>query len=145
MAAAERVIVLDTSIVVGWFFEDEPLRELCLRVRDRLRHDPSLFIVPHLFHSEFAHVLARRSGRDAGFVTAAVQLLLRLGVRTLALPETALLRVAHWACQGLSGYDATFLALAEDVGGTWLTADERAAKIAGAGAQTLRGWARANR
>jgi predicted nucleic acid-binding protein len=136
--------VLDTSIVAGWFFFDEPLRDVSLIVRARLRDQPHRFLVPHLFHSEIVHVLARKSARDADFVRTAIELLLRLGVRTIALSESALLRTAHWACRGLSGYDATFTALAEDLGGKWLTADESAAKIAGRErAITLRSWARA--
>lgn len=54
-----------------------------------------------------------------------------LGVRTVQLSEAALVRTAYGACGGLSGYDATFVALAEDLGARWLTADERAAEIAG--------------
>ena len=133
--------VLDTSVAVAWFFTDEPLREHALAVRGHLRDQPQRYLVPPLFHSELVHVLARKSGRNRRFVTDAVDLILRLGIRTLGLSEVALLRTAHWACQGLSGYDATFLALAEDVGGRWLTADERAAKAAGRRqADTLRAW-----
>jgi predicted nucleic acid-binding protein len=137
----DRLWVLDTSVVVGWFFTDEPLREQALAVRANLRDEPRRYVVPSLFHAELIHVVARKSGRNLRFVTEALRLTLRLGIRTLALSEAALLRSAHWACRGLSGYDATFLALAEDVAGRWLTADERAAKTAGKRhAETLRAW-----
>lgn len=140
----DRLWVLDTSIVAAWFFTDEPLRDEALAVRNDLRDDPDRYLVPHLFHSELVHVLARKSGRNTAFVRQGLQLVLRLGVRTLALSEAALRRAAYWACRGLSGYDGTFVALAEDVGGRWLTADEEAAKIAGRGVTTtLRAWARA--
>jgi predicted nucleic acid-binding protein len=134
--------VLDTSVAVGWFFTDEPLREHALAVRGNLRDEPQRYVVPPLFHAELVHVLARKSGRNQRFVTDALRLILRLGIRTLVLSEAALLRTAHWTCQGLSGYDATFVALAEDVGGRWLTADERAATTAGKRrTETLRSWA----
>lgn len=143
MAAPEGPWVLDTSIAVAWLFSDEPRRRDALAVRSRLRDEPQRFLVPHLFHAELVHVLARKSGRNRRFVHEALGLFLRLGIRTLPLTEAALLRSAAWACRGLSGYDATFVALAEEVGGRWLTADERAAKIAGrAKAETLRSWAR---
>jgi predicted nucleic acid-binding protein len=133
--------VLDTSVAVGWFFTDEPLRDQALAVRGNLRDAPHDYVVPPLFHSELVHVLARKSGRDQRFVASALRLVLRLGIRTLVLSEHALLRSTHWACRGLSGYDATFLALAEDVGGQWLTADERAADAAGRRhTETLRAW-----
>lgn len=142
-AVAEHAWVLDTSVAAAWFFTDEPLREEALAVRSHLRDEPRRYLVPALFYAELVHVLARKSGRDARFVRDAVELIGRLGIRTLGLRREALLRTAHWACQGLSGYDATFVALAEDVGGRWLTADERAAGVAGRGtAETLTSWAR---
>lgn len=133
--------VLDTSVAVAWFFTDEPLREQALSVRRSLRDAPQCYIVPPLFHSELLHVLARKSGRNRQFVTTALRLVLRLGIRTLVLPEPALLRAAYWTCRGLSGYDATFLALAEDIDGRWLTADEQAVRVSsGQRTQTLRTW-----
>jgi len=139
----ETLLVLDASVAIGWFFTDEPHRELALAVRAHLREAPDGYVVPSLFHSELVHVLARKSGRDAVFVESALRLVIRLGIRTLPLAETALVRTAHHTCRGLSGYDATYVALAEDLGGRWLTADLRAAKIAGAKtAQTLAAWAR---
>ena len=139
----EALLVLDASVAVGWFFTDEPQREISLAVRRHLRDSPGNYIVPPLFFSELVHVLARKSGRNAAFVAGGVGLIIRLGVRTLPLAAPAILRTAHHACRGLSGYDATYLALAEDVGGRWLTADTSAAKIAGPKhTQTLAAWAR---
>jgi predicted nucleic acid-binding protein len=135
---AERPLVLDTSVVVPWFFEDEPLREQAIRVRAQLRDAPHRFLVPALFHSELVHVLARKSARDEKFVGRALELVLALGIRTLPLSQSALQRMAHWTSRGLSGYDATFVALAESVSGRWLTADREAAAIVGrALAETL--------
>jgi len=142
---ADTILVVDTSVVVPWYFTDEPPRGDALLARDALRDQPARFVVAPLFHSELAHVLARKSARNERFVREALGLILALGLRTVLLPEPALLRTAHWACRGLSGYDATYVALAEDLGGVWLTADERAAKAAGRKvATTLASWARAN-
>lgn len=128
--------VLDTSVAAAWFFTEEPLRDESLAVRGDLGRKPHMYVVPHLFHAELVHVLARKSGRDTVFVAEALRLIMRLGLRTLALSEAALLRTAEWTARGLSGYDATFVALAEDLEGRWLTSDESAATIAGA-AQAL--------
>ena len=128
----ERLWVLDTSVAAAWFFTDEPLRDESLDVRTDLSQNPQRYVVPHLFHAELVHVLARKSARDTAFVADALRLVLRLGIRTLALTEAALIRTAAWTGRGLSGYDATFVALAEDLEGRWLTADEQAARVAGA-------------
>ncbi len=140
--AAEGPWVLDTSVVAPWFSTDEPQRPQALALRDAVRDQPRRFVIPHLLHSELVHVLNRKSGGDAVFVRDALALFLRLGMATLPLTEGALLRTAHWAAKGIGGYDATFVALAEDLGGRWVTADERAAKVAGrTRAVTLRSWA----
>lgn len=140
---AEPRWVLDTSVAVAWFFLDEPLREAALAVRADLREHPSRYFVPHLFHSELAHVLARKSERDVSFVRQGLALILRLGIRTVPLSERALLGLAERTSGGLSGYDATFVVLAEDLGARWLSADIRAAKVAGrALAVPLAEWAR---
>jgi predicted nucleic acid-binding protein len=141
VAVIEPPWVLDTSVAAAWFFTDEPLRRQALAVRKHLGDQPAHYLIPPLFHAELVHVLARKSGRDLAFVRGALQLVLRLGIRTLLLSEAALLRTTHWACRGLSGYDATFVALAEDLGGRWLTSDERAARAAGHEiAQPLKTW-----
>jgi predicted nucleic acid-binding protein len=138
---AESRWVLDTSIAVSWFFTDDPGREQALAVREDLKQRPDRYFVPPLFHAELVHVLARKSARDARFTKEALRLVLRLGIRTLPLSEDALLRTTDWACQGISGYDTTFVALAEDLGGRWLTADERAASVVGdKAAHTVDAW-----
>lgn len=135
--------VLDTSVAVGWFFTDEPHRRRALDVRGELEAHPRSFVVPPLFHAELTHTLARKSGRDVRFVRRALEIVLRLGIRTVLLSEEALLRAAHWACRGFGGYDATFVALADDLGSRWLTADERAARLAGRErALSLAAWSR---
>jgi predicted nucleic acid-binding protein len=139
--AATDLWILDTSVAVAWFFVGEPLRDRALAVGAHVGDAPARYVVPPLFHSELIHVLARKSGRHGPFVRDAVKLVLRLGIRTLALRESALLRAARWACKGLSGYDATFVALAEDVKGSWLTADDEAARLVGVrAARRLRDW-----
>lgn len=94
---ADTIYVLDASVVVPWFFTDEPRRVDALVARDAGRQQPERFVVPPLFHSEFVHVMARKAGREERFVAQATALMLAIGVRTVSLPEAALLRTAHWA------------------------------------------------
>jgi predicted nucleic acid-binding protein len=133
--------VLDASVAVKWFFVDEPSRDQALAVRGRLSSRPESFLVPPLFHSEILHVLARKSQGDAAFVARGLELLLRLGIRTLGLSERGWALAAAWACRGLSGYDATYVALAEELDAQWLTADLQAAKrVGGRRALGLAAW-----
>ncbi len=123
------VTILDTSVVIKWFFTDEPLRREALAVRAAVADNPRRFVVPHLFLTELIHVLARKSGSDLAFVEQALGLVLRLGLVTLGLSERGLAECCAWSCKGLSGYDATFIALARECDGVWLTADEKAVSL----------------
>jgi predicted nucleic acid-binding protein len=132
--------VLDTSIAAAWFFPDDHQHTRALAVRQALRDDPRAFVVPHLFFSELIHVLSRK-WRDAKRATSAVDLVLRFGIRTLPLSADAWRSAAEWACRAIGGYDATFVALAQDLDARWLTADEGAARAVGELAVTLEDYA----
>jgi predicted nucleic acid-binding protein len=134
-------IILDTSIVVSWFFTDEINHVESLSVLHHLGLKSDRYFVPGLFYSELIHVLARKSGNDISFVKDAVKKVMSLGLRQLTLSESILESIVSWSCKGLSGYDATFVALAEDLGGIWLTADIPAAKKVGSAlARPLEEW-----
>src|SRR3990172_8779637 len=108
-----RLFVLDASVIVKWFFVDEPGREKALEVRGHLVERPNQFMVPILFHSELIHVLARKSGKDLTFVTEALGIILRFGIRAMPLSADGLHIASKLCCEGLSGYDATYAALAQ--------------------------------
>lgn len=129
--ADQPLIILDTSIAASWFFTDEVNHSASLSVLHHLGLKSDRYFIPGLFYSELIHVLSRKSGYDISFVKNAVKKVVSLGLRQLALSESALESVVSWSCNGLSGYDATFVALAEDLGGFWLTADLTAVKKVG--------------
>jgi len=131
---------LDASVAIKWFFTDEPRREHALAVREHLALHPQSFVVPGLFMSEMIHVLARKTGGDERFLRDAVSLLLRLGLRTLSLGEDGWHDASRWCTRGLSGYDATYVALASQLDGRWLTDDMTAARRAPKLAVALAQW-----
>lgn len=134
--------ILDTSVAAAWFFTNDDQHVDALQVLEALGQQPDEYAVPELFYSELVHVLARRSGRDEAFVRAGLDAVLDLGIRTIPIDQVALRRAGQLACGGLTGYDATFVGIAEEIGARWLTADERAANVAESASTTLREWAR---
>ena len=135
--------ILDASVVVKWFFIDEPLRNEAIKVREALVQNTTSFIVPHLFFSELVHVLSRKSGKNPQFVQEALNIILSLGLPTIFLNKEALMNAAQFSCEGLSGYDATYLGLAKQLNARWITADYEAVKKAPAElALTLASWAK---
>lgn len=120
--------VVDASVAAKWFLPEEPLAEEARAVLHAIGNDPREFIVPELFMTELLAVLARMRGVTATDVTRAISLIESLGLHRVANGHDLLATAAELAVDwGLSGYDATYVALARLVKGTWLTADRRAA------------------
>lgn len=121
--------VLDASVAVKWFVDGEPLVREARSVLLTIQDDPRGFVVPELFMNEVLAVLARMPGATTEQVAEALQLLAALGLHRVANGHDLLATAARFAVGwGLSGSDATYVALADLVGGQWLTADERALK-----------------
>jgi predicted nucleic acid-binding protein len=85
--------------------------------------------VPELFMTEVLAVLARLPDAIEGRVVEALALLEALGLARVGNGHDLLAQAARIAVSWqLSGYDATYVALARLVDGVWLTADVRAAR-----------------
>lgn len=120
--------VVDASVAAKWFLPGEPLASEARAVLHAIRDEPREFLVPELFMNELLAVLARMHGVTAADVAEAISLVEALGLHRVANGHELLATAAGLAVDwGLSGYDATYVALARLVGGAWLTADRRAA------------------
>ena len=120
--------VLDASVALKWFVEGEPLVEEANVVLGAIGEDPRPYVVPELFLNELLAVLARLPGATAERVQEALGLVESLGMARLGNGHDLLAKAAAIACNwGLSGYDATYVALASLTDGVWLKADARAA------------------
>lgn len=121
------MIVLDASVAVKWFVDSEPLAGEARAVLSDIEGAPGAFLVPELFMTELMAVLVRIG--DGPRVHEALRLVEELGLTRIGNGRELLRSAATFACDwGLSGYDATYLALASLTGSRWLTADARAAK-----------------
>jgi len=120
-------VVLDASVALRWFV-DQPGSDAAEEWLRRFAVDPSLFVAPDLFRFEVHGGLARlQPRRDAGWAGRCFERLERLGIRTLPTPMPLSQRALDLSRQlSVAGYDALYLAHAEDLGFPWLTADERA-------------------
>jgi predicted nucleic acid-binding protein len=120
--------ILDASVVVKWFCpEDQSSTEKAARVLDELKIEPKKFACPELLFSECLHVFSRKFGGETEHVIWAMDRIFRLGIRPLRWDATMAGLAAKDVGRGLSGYDATYYAIARAVGGRWLTFDSRAA------------------
>jgi predicted nucleic acid-binding protein len=120
--------VLDASVVLKWFrTEGERHREGALALRRSFEAGELTVFAPPLLWLEIVNVAARRwrwSTRQLDDLTA------QLPALGFVMFEPALAGVSRWAAAGLSAYDATYVAVAEEAGVPLITDDAGILKVA---------------
>ena len=118
--------VLDASVVVKWFVpEDEPSTRKACAILDEVLLSTKGFAVPELLYSECLHVFGKRLSRQDDIDWAMSQLF-RLAITPLRFDAAVARAAARALAAGLTGYDATYYAFAEQLGGKWVTFDRSA-------------------
>lgn len=97
------MFVVDSSVVLQWFREEEQSQQARALAREDL-------LAPPLLYLEAVNVAARKWGWQEEALVELVHQLDRSGV---VIEEPPLRGVARWAAQGLTAYDAAYVALAE--------------------------------
>jgi len=122
-------LVLDTSVVLKWFRQEEVLANHAWSLLQRYLDGQSQISVPALLGYEVANVLRYKRDLTTTQVETAIQALFDLELEWIA-PSSIVMRRAVDIARGhdTSVYDATFAALAESIGATFVTADERLAR-----------------
>ena len=124
---ADEIRVLDASVVVKWLV-DEDGRDRALRVLTEVVERPRRFAVPALLWYELTHVLLRVTA-DPEAAGRRLEKLMHLGIPSFDASAERCSRALRLAKRtGLSGYDAHYVVLAEELEGRWVTFDARAAR-----------------
>ena len=120
--------VIDASTAVRWYLEslshphaDEVLRKVLSR--------PELFAVPELFTYEVLSVLYRIHPDASEIYKNDVNRLLRSGILRYPMTDHIFGRAEKFITMGLTGYDACYAALAEELDASWLTFDAKACRM----------------
>ena len=127
-------LVVDASVVLRWFVEQEPGADAARAWLERFAEDADLFIAPDLLRFEVLGGLARlQRQHDEGWARTAFGRFERLGLRLIPTDlEIALRAIDLSRTLGIGGYDAVYLAHAESLRTSWLTADQRVLRQLGA-------------
>lgn len=114
-------VVLDTNVVLKWFgTHDEAGKSEALALRGSFERGETEVVVPRLLALEILNVAGRRWGWPADDLDALADALDSLPWR-YEDPPFAL--IATWVGRGLTAYDATYVALAETLSCSVVTAD----------------------
>jgi predicted nucleic acid-binding protein len=117
--------VIDASVALRWFLAEEAESSADAVLRAVI-HWPEAFAVPELFAFEVLAVLCRTHPRGPDVFRDGMMPLLAAGVLRQPMTEGLAGRAEPFVKLGLTAYDACYAALARELGGLWLTYDQKA-------------------
>ena len=120
--------IVDASVAVRWFIEDETNAN-AERVLQRMVESPVLFAVPELFGFEVYSVLCRIHSEGQRVFSEGVLPILNSGIFRQPVSESLIKEAGNYVALGLTGYDACYAAVANNLGGCWLTFDKKAHRL----------------
>jgi predicted nucleic acid-binding protein len=117
--------VIDASVALRWFLQEE-VHQNAERVLKALIDRPESFAVPELFAFEVYAVLQRLHPSALEVFRQGLIPLLQGGVFRQPMTDKLAVMAKRYVDLGLSGYDASYAALAQEMKGMWLTFDQKA-------------------
>ena len=119
--------ILDASVAIRWYVKEteHPNANLILK---KLIREPEIFAVPELFTYEILSVLYRIHPEAKQIFNEDINRILHSGILRYPMTENIYTRADRFIKKGLTGYDAVYVALAEELNGVWLTFDTKAHK-----------------
>jgi len=119
-------LVLDTSVIIKWFRQDEIQARNALRLRSAYLDGQAQVAVPSLLAYELANLLRYKADLTTAQVEGSVQSLFDMELEWVS-PSAGLMRRAVDIAREFDTtvYDATFASLAEAWDATFVTADKR--------------------
>ncbi len=117
--------VIDASVAVRWLIEEE-IHLNAEEVLKKVVNEPERFAVPELFSFEVYSVLQRIHPDGPEAFRKSIIPPLQSGIFRQPMTESLAVKADRYVKLGLTGYDACYAALTQDLGGVWLTFDKKA-------------------
>lgn len=117
--------VVDASVAVRWLLKDERHLNAEL-VLAKVVDMPERFAVPELFAFEVFSVIQRLHPNATEAYNKVIIPILQSGLFRQPMTEKLAIAATPFIAMGLTGYDACYSAMAQDLNATWLTFDKKA-------------------
>jgi predicted nucleic acid-binding protein len=131
-------LVLDASVLVKWFkSQNEQHLDYALELYDAFSQGELLVISPPLVFLELLNTASRRWNWSANQLQRFATDLDQIGLDAM---QPSLPGIARWCSHGLTAYDATYVALAEERRTILVTEDTQILCVAGRVARPLAGF-----
>ncbi len=118
-------LVLDASVILRNYVGG-PYRAYAEKVIETVLEYPNLFAVPELIAYEVLNGLYLFSPYAAEIYEFEINRILHSGILRYPMTENIFRRADRFIRMGLTGYDAAYVAMAEELNGQWLTFDSKA-------------------
>lgn len=119
------LLVLDTSIVLKWYKEEE-YTEIALKIKKDFVEGLNEIIVPDLVLYEMANVLRFTDGFNERLIKKSLESFIDLGI-DIVIPTIEMISLATKLSYKykITVYDAIFIALSKIINGIFVTADKK--------------------
>lgn len=118
--------VLDASVVIKWFRTLEVDCQKASLLREKFLHEELNIAIPELLLYEIANVLRYKPDLIASDVISVIQSVLRMKLEIKPLLLSTLSSAIFLGYQyNITVYDAIYLSLAQEIGYSFITADEK--------------------
>jgi len=119
------MFVLDASVILKWFVEENGTKE-ALQIRQNHIEGKYTLVVPDIAIYEVGNALRYKPDSSAAEVSRYCRNLYELNLDIIALPFEIIDSVIETAYQNdITFYDASYVALAKELGLQFITADEK--------------------
>lgn len=117
--------VVDTSVAIKWFIQERGQEQALGLLHDLLAH-PQHYAVPELFYFELVHVFNRMIPSPNEGQLEILSQICMTAMNRFSMTADLMNLIRVFQKKGLSGYDASYVALAKILGGIWVTFDQKA-------------------
>lgn len=121
-------MIIDASVALKWFVKEED-SEKALSLLHSIFSAPENYAVPELFFFEITHVLKKLIKNPSGEQLKLINSIINLGWARFSMTENYYSEITKFQEVGLSGYDASYVALAKILKGRWITCDLKAHRL----------------